>query len=719
MSSALPTTESHRPFSSSSFAITAEISVCIHYHYFMKTFALAAALFGAAQLSAFAQSRTEAHTPPSKVVAANMKDLRPADKPYLKNVTLTGTLSTTGNSDFRQLRDLAFQAEHIDLEKAACSEIPDNAFHSRPYLQSIVLPKGITRIGSQSFFGCRSLKRIVIPASVKEIGEGAFNGCFRLHEVVFEGERPHRIGKFAFNGVPAEGVAELSDNNLPHTDKPAIIPIPATYEEQKGTPLSVADIGRIVAAPDLHNEAAHARRILRERAGLALLKGRASIRLDIDTTLQGNEAYTLDIDRRGIKIKGRTAAGVFYGLMTLEQLLLSRPFSLPPLHIADAPRTEMREFMVDPCRTFIPFEELKGFVVEMARYKMNALHLHLVDDQAWRIEIKKYPRLIALSSTRPSMDDMLYSSPGFYTQDEMRELVEFAAKYHVMVIPEIEMPGHEVAAIHAYPELTPGAKRVPIRTTCGVSNELLNPASEFTYEFLFNVFNELAEVFPAPYVHLGGDEAGIPPLDCWTNDSSCVALKQRLGIKTEDGSENWRLQKYMFDRVIAHLRDKLGKTPMFWYETDFKEIQPGCVVFAWRHGLTNAAIDAAIRNKAKIMLCPGEHCYLDYPMQRGDMPEVNWGMPVTTLKASYNLDPSWGRDASFEENNLHGVAGTLWSECINTPERIYYQAYPRGLALAEAGWSLRSRRDYDDFLRRLQVIQSDMMRRGISVSLKY
>lgn len=688
------------------------------YYLLMNRMLFAALVCWGALTSAFSMSRTEGYTPPAEVVVPNMKDLRPEDKPYLKSITLTGHLTTTGNSDFRQLRDLSFQVERVDLRQAVCSAIPDNAFHSRPYLRSVILPQGVTKIGSQAFFGCRRLERIVIPASVEEIGEGAFNGCTLLREVVFEGAPPRKIGKFAFNGVPVSSLESLSDNGL-LADEAAIIPIPAVVEHGKGSPLLTTAIGRIVAAPALHNEAAHARRILKERAGLELLKGRAEIRLELDTTLRGDEAYTLNVDRRGVCIKGRTAAGVFYGLMTFEQLLVSHPRRLQPIYVADAPRTKIREFMVDPCRTFIPFEELKQFVVEMARYKMNALHLHLVDDQAWRIEIKKYPRLLALSSTRPSMDDMLYSSPGFYTQDEMKELVAFAAKYHVMVIPEIEMPGHEVAAIHAYPQLTPGAKRVPVRTTCGVSNELLNPASEFTYEFLFNVFDELAEVFPAPYVHLGGDEAGIPPLDCWTNDSSCVALKKRLGIKTEDGSENWRLQKYMFDRVIAHLRDKLGKTPMFWYETDFKEIQPGCVVFAWRHGLTNAAIDAAIRNKAKIMLCPGEHCYLDYPMQRGDMPEVNWGMPVTTLKASYDLEPSWGRDADFEQNNLYGVAGTLWSECINTPERIYYQAYPRGLALAEAGWSLRTRRNYDDFLRRLKIIQNDMMRRGISVSLKY
>lgn len=183
--------------------------------------------------------------------------------------------------------------------------------------------------------------------------------------------------------------------------------------------------------------------------------------------------------------------------------------------------------------------------------------------------------------------------------------------------------------------------------------------------------------------------------------------------------DNWRLQQYLFDRVIDTLRTKYGKIPMFWYETDFKEIRPGCVIFAWRHGLTDAAIDAAIRNRARIMLCPGEHCYLDYPMHPGDMPEKNWGMPVTSLEKTYSLDPSWGRGADFVRDNLLGVTGTLWSECINSPERIFYQAFPRALALAEAGWSLQERRSWPDFVRRIRPVLEDMRRRGISFSTQF
>lgn len=317
------------------------------------------------------------------------------------------------------------------------------------------------------------------------------------------------------------------------------------------------------------------------------------------------------------------------------------------------------------------------------------------------------------------MDDMQVPFSGFYTQEQMKELVAYAAKYHVQIIPEIEMPGHEVAAIHCFPQLTCGAQLVPIRTTCGVSNELLCPGEPFVYEFLGNVFRELAEVFPSPYIHLGGDEAGNPALDCWTNCEKCRALKKKLGITTTDRSENWRLQKYLFDRVIDTLRTRYNKTPMFWYETDFKEIQPGCVTFAWRHGLTKTAIEAAIKNKAKIMLCPGEHCYLDYPMRGGDMPEVNWGMPVTSLQQTYKLDPAWGMDEKFEKENLFGVTGTLWSECINSPERLFYQAYPRAQALAEVGWSLQKNRSWEGFMKRLKPTLTDMERRGISHSMAF
>lgn len=516
----------------------------------------------------------------------------------------------------------------------------------------------------------------------------------------------------------------LSLGTAPSAGAQNLIPIPFSVKTTGEQPLVWLNVGSIEAPAELQNEREHLERILNERCGITALneQGTARIVLGLDSTLSDDEAYTLQLNADGVRINGKTAAGVFYGLMTMEQLMIdnqasARCVQTAAVDITDKPRTHVRELMVDPCRIFVPFERLKELVPEMARYKYNSIHLHLVDDQAWRIEIKKYPELTANGSSRVGMDDMQMPISGFYTQDQMREFVAYAAKYHVMVVPEIEMPGHEVAAVHCFPELTCGGKEVPIRTTCGVSNELLCPGNEFTYTFLGNVFREIADVFPCKYIHLGGDEAGSPALGCWTNCEKDKALKRKLGIKEDRREDNWKLQEYLFNRIIDTLQTKYNKVPMFWYETDFKRIQPGCVTFAWRNGLTANALNAAVENNAKIMLCPGEHCYFDYPMRSGDMPETNWGMPVTTLEATYSLDPSWGKGEDFEENNLFGVAGTLWSECINSPERIFYQAFPRALALAEAGWSPQKNRSWNGFLKRLRPVLLDMQRRGITFSM--
>lgn len=651
------------------------------------------------------------------------------------------------NDDFRQLRDLHWDMEELDMSLADCDSIRQNALHSRHRLKKIAFPDKLRIIGSQALFACDSIESLILPAGTERIESRAFGNCTGLKTLTVLAPTPPLLAEDAFSGVDVSKIrlvvpkgskkAYKSAPNWerffkkPRTvaeqcpDEYAIIPVPNRIVYQSGKTLSTKSLGKIIAPSSLANEQERLKEVLSHRLGIKNFnKGKCPITLGIDNKIGGKEAYRLVIDEKGISITGADATGVFYGIMTLDQMLVpeqegGRLAYLNAVTVEDSPRTGMRELMVDPCRIFIPFEDLKGMVVEMARYKMNALHLHLTDDQAWRIEIKKYPRLTELGSFRVGMDDMQMPIGGFYTLEQMKELVAFASQYHVEIIPEIEMPGHQVAAIHCYPELTCGAVQLPIRTTCGVSDNLLCPSNEFTYEFLENVFTELSSVFTSKYVHLGGDEAGNPPLECWSGCESCQALLKDImsspDTKPQPGSrnDNWRLQKYMFDRVIDFLHRKLDKTPMFWYETDFHEIQPGCIVFAWRHGLTATAIDAAIRCNAKIMLCPGEHCYLDYPAAKGDMPEVNWGMPVTSLAQTYRLDPAWGYGKDFEANNLFGVAGTLWSECINSTERLYYMTFPRALALSEAGWSQQKNRDYQDFLKRLARISRDMHRRGI------
>lgn len=707
----------------------------------------------------------------SAQTVAKMSDMKPETKAMAVSLKLTGELTTEGNSDYRQLRDLCFQLRDLDLSDANSTVLPKNAFHSRHQLERIKLPKILKTIESQAFFACDKLQEITIPASVTSIGEAAFSGCKGLESVVIEGTPV--LGEYAFARLEGLKTVKVNSKVPPRADvstfyginrsqvklivpkgaeaaykkapgwsrffaepktakevsdpSMCLAPYPMEMNVMKGAKgIDVQTAWNIVAAEGLQNEQNQARRMLTERIGNIVNNRQRGIvlNLSLDQSLTDNEAYTLAVDAKGVTIKGKTAQGVFWGLMTLDQILRGSGNKecvdiIPQLTIKDAPRTHVRELMVDPARTFIPFDDLKAFIPEMARYKLNALHLHLVDDQAWRIEIKKYPQLTEQASSRWGQDDMLAPYKGFYTQEQMRELVKYAATYHVEIVPEIEMPGHEVAAISVFPELTCHQRQVPVRTTCGVSNELLCPGNDFTYEFLGNVFKEITDIFPSKYIHLGGDEAGNPALDCWTDCPKCKALKRKLGIPSTDRSENWKLQGYLFDRVIELLRDTYHKTPMFWYESDFKEIQPGCVTFAWRSGQTKEALDAAVRNNARIMLCPGEHCYFDYPMAKGDMPEVNWGMPVTSLKDAYTLDPAWGMGAEFEKNNLFGVAGTLWSECINTPERISYQAYPRAIALAEVGWSTANVRSWDGFVKRLKPTMKDMMRRGVTASLEY
>ncbi|MGM9693510.1 MAG: family 20 glycosylhydrolase [Alloprevotella sp.] len=687
----------------------------------------------------------------SAQVVGTMQELSADRQAAATRIVFEGkALSTAGNSDFRRLRDCCPRLEEIDLRHSLCREIPANALFACHRLKTLTLPDSVRIIGSRACYACDGLTELVLPPALEEVGDEAFAACRRLRRLTVQGT-PH-LGDMAFAGLDSLRELRLTSPTPPPAEAsaffglrgkgiklsvprgsekayraapgwstffekkvaeqaaalPNLIPVPTSVRQMEGM-LNLRKLGGVEAAPELANEADHALRLLAERTNFRPGRGKARLRLCLDTTLnrRTEEAYRLEVSASGIVITGASPRAVFWGLMTLSQLLETsdaeaRCANLPALIVEDEPRTALRELMVDPARIFIPLEELKPFVVEMARFKFNALHLHLVDDQAWRMEIKSYPLLTELGSSRVGMDDMPLEISGYYTQQEMRDFVAFAARHHVEVIPEIEMPGHEIAAIHCYPQLTCGARKLPIRLTSGVSNELLCPGEEFVYEFLGNVFRELSEVFPSRYVHLGGDEAGNPPLGCWTHCEKCDSLRRKLGITATDGSENWRLQKYLFDRVIDTLRTRHGKTPMFWYETDFREIPEGCITFAWRHGLTAAAIRAAQANGRKIMLCPGEHCYLDYPAAPGDMPEVNWGMPVTSLEQTYRLDPAWGFGEDFEKNNLMGVAGTFWSECISSPERLFYMAYPRAMALAEAGWSIPANRSWDSFRERVK-----------------
>ena len=431
--------------------------------------------------------------------------------------------------------------------------------------------------------------------------------------------------------------------------------------------------------------------------------GRADLTLTLRTPSQPQpenhaEAYALDIDTDGIRLQATTTAGLFYGLQTLRQLAPpdDADKTIPALHIDDAPRFGHRGLMLDVGRHLFPVEFIKRQLDLMARYKFNTLHWHLTDDQGWRLEIKRYPRLTEVGAWRRETvvgqqldpyvgDGRRYG--GFYTQEQAREIVAYARKLHITVIPEIDMPGHMVAALAAYPELacTPGPFEV--RTTWGVDDNILCP-SEPTFEFVTGVLSEVMEVFPSRYIHLGGDEA---PTVRWEQSALAQEIIRRERLKDEHALQGWFLR-----RIEKFVNDK-GRRIIGWDEILDGDPSPTATVMSWR-GMSGG-IKAAQRGHDVIMT-PTDHAYLDYC--QGDPAHepvcFNAQLPLSQV---YAFEPVPAVLAPRQARHILGGQGNLWTEYIKTPEQAEYMLWPRALALAEVLWSPRDARDWADFQRRL------------------
>ncbi len=481
----------------------------------------------------------------------------------------------------------------------------------------------------------------------------------------------------------------------------------------------------------LYAEAEELKRVIEKRSGyssqiiVSSHPGKKQIRLTLDSTLSELESYTLSITPKYIQITGKTRTGIFYGIQTLDQLLLGdggqQPHTtLSCLEIEDAPRYSYRALMLDPARHFIPIAEVKRFIDLMARYKFNILQLHLTDDQGWRVEIKKYPELTRTGAFRNPKGGDQGPDNGFYTQEELRDLIEYAAARHIEIIPELDIPGHTVAAIHTYPSLgCLQPENHPIRFG-ETADRTLCASSEQVYEFYANVLQEISMLFPSKYIHLGGDEAVIDKN--WGQCPQCQKLMNTLGYR-----EVRELMGYFFGR-IHQLVQQQGKEMMLWCELDNIRLPAHeflfpypkeAILFTWRMGLTPKTIELTGNAGIKLIASPGEHCYLDYPQYKGDLPEFrNWGMPLLPLEQAYRWDPGYGLPAE-KQKHIIGVAGLLWGEALQDINRITYMAYPRALALAEAGWSKMENRSWDNFKNNLVPHLSDLMREGISFRVPF
>lgn len=412
------------------------------------------------------------------------------------------------------------------------------------------------------------------------------------------------------------------------------------------------------------------------------------------------DAYQLTVDSAQIEIEGGSGAGVFYAFQTLRQLLQPAKtdlLSVPCVHVEDAPRFSWRGMHLDVSRHFFSVKEVKKYLDNLAMYKMNVFHWHLTDDQGWRIEIKKYPKLTQVGAWRngtlighygeqPERYDTLRYG-GFYTQDQIREVVAYAASLHITVVPEIEMPGHATAALAAYPEYgcTPGP--VDVARTWGVFKDVFCPYEE-TFNFLESVLSEVSELFPGQYIHIGGDEC---PKDRWIESPFCQSLMQNNNLKNEN-----ELQTYFVNRIGAFLQTK-GKKLLGWDEILEGGVPQDATIMSWR-GYAGGI--AAAQQHHDVVMAPTSYCYFDYyqSTSAGEPLAIGGYLPVQSV---YRFEPIADALKPEETKYILGTQANLWTEYITDWKKVEYMTMPRMSALAEVAWTQREKKDYTNYVQRL------------------
>jgi hexosaminidase len=436
----------------------------------------------------------------------------------------------------------------------------------------------------------------------------------------------------------------------------------------------------------------------------------------------GDEGYELAVHPDSVVIRAHTDAGLFYGVQTLRQLLPTEiekrdkvdgvKWTIPCVEIKDSPRYGWRGLMLDVSRHFEDKAEVEHLLDLMALHKLNCFHWHLTDDQGWRIEIKKYPKLTEIGAWRDGIGFGLdpkrsthYRADGkyggFYTQDEIREVVAYAAKLHITVIPEIEMPGHATAAMAAYPEMSVGKKAVGVTTQAGVLKEIYDPSNPQTFVFIDDVLTEVAQLFPAAYIHIGGDEV---PKEPWKNDPSCQALIKSEGLKNEDELQSWFVKKV--EKIVESKHRRL----IGWDEILEGGLAPGAAVMSW-HG-NSGGIQAAEAGHDCVM-SPTSNCYFDYGQTRakGQPKTIGGYLPLKTV---YAFDPTPKKLNPEQAKHILGGQGNLWGEYMPDMKQVELMAFPRTCAMAEDTWSASDRKDYKDFLRRLEGFEKRLDVLGVN-----
>ena len=488
--------------------------------------------------------------------------------------------------------------------------------------------------------------------------------------------------------------------------EPTIIPKPLTQKTSTGVFVLNSDV-YLSYDPTLKEVSSYLISFLEEtyEYRLSSMKNSKKINLKIDDSIKNDEGYELKVEKNDITIRAKNSKGAFYAVQSLLQLLpiqtKSNSIEIQCLEIKDEPRFKYRGMHLDVGRHFFSVDFIKKYIDLIARLKMNTFHWHLTEDQGWRIEIKKYPKLQEIAAFRNEtlvghyndqphkFDGKKYG--GFYTQEQIKEVVAYANTRQVTIIPEIEMPGHSQAAIAAYPSLGCTGEQVEVATKWGVFNEVYCP-KESTFKFLEDVIDEVVALFPGKYIHIGGDEA---PKTNWKKCAHCQRLIKEKGLKDEHG-----LQSYFIARMEKYINTK-GKQIIGWDEILEGGLAPNATVMSWRG--TSGAIEAA-KEGHDVILTPGSHCYFDHYQSDNENEPLAIG-GFLPLEKVYHFNPIPKELSDQEASYVLGAQGNVWTEYMQTEKQVEYMAFPRVVALSEVVWSSPENKNYTDFINRLEQYQ--------------
>lgn len=492
-----------------------------------------------------------------------------------------------------------------------------------------------------------------------------------------------------------------------------LIPMPASVELQEGS-YTFSNKATIAAtSKDEKNVSAFITSFLNSKgvAAKKASKAQATITLSLNQQADsryGNEGYELTVTEKGATIKANAGAGLFYGAQTLMQLFPVKEgasMTIPQVKIVDNPSFKWRGMMLDVSRHMMPVEFVKQYIDMLAQYKVNTFHWHLTDDQGWRIEIKKYPKLAQISSKRSgtlvgwygdyaSMKDFKFDGKehsGYYTQKQIKEVVEYAAKRYITIVPEIEMPGHSVCVLAAYPELACKPGKYEVATYWGVFEDIVCP-TEQTITFYENILSEVIALFPSKYIHIGGDEA---PKTVWKESSYVQDLMKREKIDDVEKVQGW------FNRRIEDFLHKHDRKLIGWDEILEGGISESATVMSWRG--EKGGIEAANRGNDVVMSPTSGAMYFDHAQGKVEYEPKNIGRREgnATLYKVFNYNPLPAQINSEKRKHIIGVQANIWTEYIKTPEAVNYVAYPRLLALTEIQWRPADQKEWSDFTARL------------------